>query len=589
MKRGLNQVLFQFMPQKTFDNPEHGTIERVVRVKGKNVTDEVNHEYLVNRVYAEVENWGGSNTGFLPPEPANYTVREPRKVITEVFPLVFRCRTCGKIHNFSRRKGALEDNVPECDNCGGSNLNQIHHVMICEVCSEIKSVWVPRCNQHGFRAIKLDDSAERYKNFRWYCDICGNTVQTGVWRQCDCDENMIPTVHRASQAYRIHNLKDVHLHHEYELEDGTRETESLTSVALGAAFGIYDHPETTIQELMESDTGEKAGVADILNDPDIDEATREVLREKYGAEAEAETELDEVREQTDQLVADDRRLSRNHLNYLRAREEIEIDSVHNLIDSSDPTTPDVEQLLDSFGIEEVQLTSEFPILTAVYGYHRTFDDPDNNQFPQIRSFPYLKDGCPIYASNTETESVILTLDHERVAQWLFENGVLEEEPANMDEPEIRALLYNRMQEIEPYTDLEELSDTSEYVLGLLHTLSHVLIKEAAMLSGIEDTSLAEFLFPEALSVAIYSNKTESFTIGGLYSLVERNLEQWFETARTESQYCIYDPVCAEQGGSCHACTHVSEIGCQHFNQRMSRGYLHGEADATNDIRGYWDL
>lgn len=589
MKRGLSQVLFQFMPGKTFDNPEHDTIQRVRNISSNDISDEVNAEYLINSVRAKIDNWEGPSQGFLPPQQEFWTIQKPEGVITEVYPLVFRCRNCSHVNNFTYDREDLAAGDSACRNCGSGRLWQIHHVMVCDACSEIKPIPVPRCRKdHSGRHVSLDDSAERYQNFRWICEICDDEISQGLYRNCDCDNSMQPTVHRASMAYRIHSFTDVHIHHHYDLEQDDGVLDTVRDVALGATCGLFDHPDTTISDLVESDTSDGAGVEDILNDDTLSETQKEALQEKYQGLMNESQQLKEVQEQAGDLVDSDRELSRNHLNFLRTIEEIETEQAETFLEEANRPV-DWEGEFERSGIADLRLTSEFPILTGVFGYHRTFDEPEEDQYPAIRSFPQNDDGLPIYAAQTETEAVLLTLDPRDVAEWLYTNNLIPSDPASLDDSQVNALVYNQMEPVEPYSEISDRGDVTQHVQGLLHTISHELIKEAAQLSGIQRTSLAEFMFPEALSVAIYSNHTESFTIGGLYTLVERNLENWLTAARRETKYCLYDPVCANQDGTCHACTHISEVSCQHFNQNLSRGYLYGDATTTRNMTGYWDL
>ncbi|MCL9814355.1 hypothetical protein [Natranaeroarchaeum aerophilus] len=589
MQRGLAQVLYQFMPGKTFDNPENDTIEQVKGISSTDISDEVNTDYLIKSVRAKVDNWDGPAQGFLPPEREFWTIQQPDSVITKVFPLVFRCRNCGHVVDHTYNRESLASEPVNCSHCGSGRLWQIHHVMVCDECSEMESIPVPRCrNGHNDQWMILDSSAERYKNFRWVCKICDEEVSSGLYRKCDCGNSMQPTVHRASMAYRIHSFTDVHIHHHYDLEEGSEKIDTVREVSLGAALGLFEHPDTEVQELVERDTGGDSGVEDILNDDTLSPEQKAALQEKYGDLVEESEQLGEVQEQVNELVDADRELSRNHLNFLRTLEEIESERTAEFLADVDRPV-DWEAEFAKTGIAELRLTSEFPILTGVFGYHRTFDDPEEGRFPAIKAFPQKDNGLPIYATRTETEAILLSLDPIAVAEWLYINNLVSKDPAELSDAETRALVYNRMETVGPYSELSEMDEVTEHVHGLLHTVSHELIKEAAQLSGIERTSLAEFLFPEALSIAIYSNHTESFTIGGLYTLVERNLENWLSDVRQESRFCLYDPVCAEQNGTCHACTHISEVSCQHFNQNLSRGHLYGEATTSRDVTGFWEL
>lgn len=597
MQRGLGQVLFQFMPRKTFDNPDNNTIEQVQYISGNDLED-INEEHLVNRVGREVWNWQGSSRGYHEGwEAEDYEIIKPEHVISRVFPLVFRCGNCGRVHDYQYRRDDLKEHAPSCP-CGSPQLWQIHHVMICGECSSIKPIRVPSCgvDNHGKTHIELDDSAERYKNFRWRCKECGGrVVESGLNRACDCDEadSMQPTVHRASKAYRVHNLKRVDIVNDYSPDDDEGDAELRSDLALGAELGLYDHPDHTIRHYLDLEESEGSDL-DSLVDEDAPPEVQEYLEQKREEQWASSEEVQEILSQVSDLCQNDRMVSRTHYDYLQLLEETELEDAVDLVDAADTIAPDdYHDILDNHGLESIHLTSEFPILTAVYGYHRTFDDPEDDYYPELRAFPLINEGnCPIYASRSTTEAVLIKLDPRAIADWLAKNGLFLDEGDldGLDDRELRARFHAEMEPLNPYTNLDDISDISQQVHGLMHTLSHVLIKEAAMLAGIEDTNLAEYLFPEAFTIGIYANQTQSFTIGGLYTLIERNLERWLATSLRESEYCIYDPICAEQGGSCHACTHISEIGCQFFNQNLSRGYLFDEAEISDGVEasGFWN-
>jgi ribosomal protein S27AE len=596
MKRGLNQVLFQYMPGKTFDNPEHQTIERVVQIGGDDISDEVNDEHLKKRVFAAINEWEGGSREYLSSTLDNFSIIQPEDVISEVFPLVLRCDDCYGVENYERIRDSLKSGSVSCSNCGGSSLHQLHHVLICGECSEIESLSVPPCDDHDWDYIKLDDSAESYRNFRWRCGKCEQqgrdaTIRTGLHRSCDnCGTMLQPTVHRASQAYRVHHLKQVDINFEYGLEDDEEKKRDISDIALGAAYGIYEHPDNEISFYRDKQESGTSQIEELLGGDIVDEEQKAEIREQFSDDLKASGELTQILNELGEVRQTDRNISRNHFNYLRTLEEIETETLDELDSDIGKPGESPEDVLQKYGVSDLRLTSEFPILTAVYGYHRTFDDPDEDEYPSLRAFPYAQgsDTIPIYATSSDTEAVFLTLNHRRVGEWLAANGLLEASVDDLSDPELRALIHAEMDEMRPYVDADDMTEVSRYVHGLLHTLSHRLIEEAAMLSGIEETSLAEFMFPEALSVAIYSNQTHSFTIGGLYTLAERSLEEWFDSVQQESEHCIYDPVCSEQGATCHACTHISEIGCQHFNQNLSRGFLFGRTNQETPMTGYWD-
>jgi hypothetical protein len=128
------------------------------------------------------------------------------------------------------------------------------------------------------------------------------------------------------------------------------------------------------------------------------------------------------------------------------------------------------------------------------------------------------------------------------------------------------------------------------VVGLVHTLSHAALRHAGLLCGLDPTSLAEYVLPRALSLAIYSNQSFGATIGALTALFEQSLEDWLGRI-VGTRRCLYDPVCAVDGGACHACAHASETSCRFFNVNLGRQFLFAGADRViGQVRvGFFDF
>jgi hypothetical protein len=113
--------------------------------------------------------------------------------------------------------------------------------------------------------------------------------------------------------------------------------------------------------------------------------------------------------------------------------------------------------------------------------------------------------------------------------------------------------------------------------GLLHTVGHLAVRQAGVLSGLDRTSISEYLVPPALSVTLFCSHRAGATIGALTSLFEETAPQWLGLIKDSSR-CVYDPVCREASGSCHACTHLAETSCRYFNLNLNRAFLFGGPD-----------
>jgi len=86
---------------------------------------------------------------------------------------------------------------------------------------------------------------------------------------------------------------------------------------------------------------------------------------------------------------------------------------------------------------------------------------------------------------------------------------------------------------------------------------------------------------------MYCNHRFGATIGALTSLFDQALLEWLDQI-FDKRNCVYDPVCYNKSGNCHACTHLPETSCRHFNLNLGRFYLFGGIDpeSSNMVTGY---
>jgi hypothetical protein len=125
---------------------------------------------------------------------------------------------------------------------------------------------------------------------------------------------------------------------------------------------------------------------------------------------------------------------------------------------------------------------------------------------------------------------------------------------------------------------------------LVHTLSHLLLRQVALECGYSSASIRERLYvgtpdrPTAgflLSTA--ASDTEG-TLGGLVALGEAHfLGRLLDQALGDAETCSSDPLCSERlpvspsdqlhAAACHACLFASETSCEAGNRWLHRGTL----------------
>ena len=129
----------------------------------------------------------------------------------------------------------------------------------------------------------------------------------------------------------------------------------------------------------------------------------------------------------------------------------------------------------------------------------------------------------------------------------------------------------------------------------IHSLSHLLIREAAMSSGYGSASLTERIYawpaegdyPPAAGLLISTTASDGEgTLGGLVELAKpTKLERLFQDAIRRGQRCSSDPICSHRaprgkeeflhGAACHFCLFLSETSCERTNRFLDRRLLLG--------------
>jgi hypothetical protein len=125
---------------------------------------------------------------------------------------------------------------------------------------------------------------------------------------------------------------------------------------------------------------------------------------------------------------------------------------------------------------------------------------------------------------------------------------------------------------------------------LLHTFSHLLIRELSLECGYNAASIRERIYASTdpsvpmAGVLIYTAAADSDgTLGGLVELGKKdNLGRIIEQALQRSEICSSDPLCSEHdpekdrslhSAACHACVFVSETSCERGNRYLDRALL----------------
>lgn len=132
--------------------------------------------------------------------------------------------------------------------------------------------------------------------------------------------------------------------------------------------------------------------------------------------------------------------------------------------------------------------------------------------------------------------------------------------------------------------------TARYTM--LHTLSHLLMREMGLRCGYGTASLRERIYcsqkddPEGAMAGIFigtSSSDSEGTLGGLVALGQpKVLSDIISTALSRAAICSSDPICAGydaaqgqklHGAACHSCGFVPETSCERSNSFLDRALV----------------
>lgn len=607
MRRGKTGVLFRYLPECVVDYTDAQTIGKVAKWQTKEA-ENINKLRFIEKIEQRIKFFSEKKWFPSPSSTEDYIFLEPEAVEIDVFPLTFSCKKCRRVHSFSSVKdfrNKTKNRECKCD-CGGrlEQLDMIHY----HECGKIESLRVQKCGVHGDATIILNKyNSDSLANWRWECLKCGKETGrvTSAWCS-DCGRIMKTAPFRKSQVFYPWSVSLINILGENE------ELIYKSKEARGLIFADYLGllKEQTLENLLKASEKDSCiqqedfekKIQDLIKDglpsdyiekvrrtfqkTSLYEKRKEILNylEKYINKPRKEIEEEEMHEVATEIYE-----------YLQAvqleNKESFSDVINKARETNNPRYAEIKQFPDAvkkIGIARMFVFNDLPIATGVFGYTRGSIDRGECV---LRSFEKQRNKTPVYTVSSETEGIIIELDKWKVLKWLEKNGAAVDIPSKGDEFALKAWFINnvRLSQIPEYDEIPPDAKITKMVYKLTHSISHVLLKHASSLIGLDKNSLAEMILPNIPAIIIYSNNIQHYQLGGFFSLFESNIIPWVEVAEREVQNCIYDPVCLDTGGACHYCLHLSEISCVHFNRDLGRDVLIGKKMKNQPmVVGFWE-
>lgn len=245
-----------------------------------------------------------------------------------------------------------------------------------------------------------------------------------------------------------------------------------------------------------------------------------------------------------------------------------------------------ERLLD-----QVVLVTRLREVRALLGFTR-LTAPDRRDLDPVNRLS-LSRAAPTWVPAFEQrgEGVFLQLPEDDVRSW---------EARVHDHPRVQAL----RQAFRRWSANRDRPVDADFPIArflLLHTLSHLLIRQVALECGYGSSSIRERLYvgtpaEPATGILLSTAASDSEgTLGGLVALGRpENLKRLLDQALEDAGRCSSDPLCAEHvpvepsetlhAAACHACLLASETSCEANNRWLDRGVV---VDLTGDGLAFW--
>jgi hypothetical protein len=471
-----------------------------------------------------------------------------------LYPQVWVCRSC-------RLLGPGSPGT--CASCGSTQWSQFPFVGYHE-CGALREPFAARCPTHGLAHVEYP-STRSAREIKFHCPHCSWTQEGLGFVGCQCGHGVVSWgVPRAASVYTPWNVV------------------------------VVNPPNPTVVQAMRAAGGGARALDWILegmrtNRPNEGRVSRsslvEDLMRKGFSQALAE-QMTDVAVNSGQVVPEDS--GGDHLSE-KARATAEQQAMEIAL-ATDQSRLSVARLLSSStgsarerlyaedyplamvraGLESVDLVDKFPVLTGMFAYTR--GEPKKTF---LRPFKGSGGTFRVYADTADTEALLVRLSPTRVARWLNRRGHSLPSSALEDDRAARLAIV----ELATWGDGIQRSDVpavSSEIYTLVHSYAHRFVRRAATFSGIERSSLNEYLVPWHLAFFVYGAPRGNFVLGGLQAVFESDLHLLLRDVVDGEHRCPLDPGCSRSGGACLACLHLGETSCRGFNTHLDRRTLFGQ-------------
>lgn len=235
-------------------------------------------------------------------------------------------------------------------------------------------------------------------------------------------------------------------------------------------------------------------------------------------------------------------------------------------------------------IKNISLIHKVREVQALVGFSRLepVEEDNENNTTKIKKVSIKEENTNWYPGyDVRGEGIFIELDDDAIDKWRTNNPRIQHRVDQLNENYSKSY----------YGDIRPRTITAKFLL--LHTLSHLLMKQLSFECGYSIASIKERIYCSESSegklmsgILIYTASGDSEgTMGGLVRQGRADIfPSIFKKAIDGAITCSNDPVCSLSMGqgrdslnlsACHACTLVPETSCEEFNVFLDRGVIIG--------------
>lgn len=201
-------------------------------------------------------------------------------------------------------------------------------------------------------------------------------------------------------------------------------------------------------------------------------------------------------------------------------------------------------------------------------------DPDADKQPNVVHLMKGGDERWLPAVEVNGEGIFIEFDRDTLEKWL-------NIPQVKNISKKYAVSYREYCVSKGWT----IKTDRDAVYTLMHTFSHLLIKQMAMSSGYSSSAIRERIYfgNDMAGILLYTGSSDKEgSLGGLVELgTAAQMTNLMRDAFQEALVCTNDPECMNtlpagknsNGAACHSCCMISETACENGNRMLDRGLV----------------